>query len=391
MVGLTLKTRLAILVAGTALPLVLFASITAYREYINDRQEAEQYALGVARSVRISLDGELRSEISALRTLSLSQPLETGDLVAFREQAERFLSQFPEGPNLSVADASGQQLLNMRAPPGQALPPRADQATTELVIKSGQPHVSNLFVGAVSQRPIATVNVPVFQNGRVVKDIAFTASIETFRKIASEQRPNDQWVITILDGTGTIIARDPSAEAFFGKKVSPTLLPKILAEREAITETVSLEGIRLLTAFTRSEVSDWRVAVGLPVTFITTPLWTSLALTLFVGLCCVLIGLLFAVRLATNIARAEALHNVMLNELNHRVGNTLAIVQSIAAQTFSLTTDPKEARKAFDSRLVALAEAHRVLGEEKWKSATLRILFSACCSLTGLRKMFACI
>jgi len=57
--------------------------------------------------------------------------------------------------------------------------------------------------------------------------------------------------------------------------------------------------------------------------------------------------------------------------LNHRVKNTLATVQSIAAQTFRGQTDPA-ARAVFDARMAALSTAHNVLVEDNWESASLR-------------------
>ena len=49
-----------------------------------------------------------------------------------------------------------------------------------------------------------------------------------------------------------------------------------------------------------------------------------------IDLVLLLTGLAFAVRMATTIARGEALHNLLIDELNHRVKNTLAILQAIA-------------------------------------------------------------
>jgi two-component sensor histidine kinase/CheY-like chemotaxis protein len=70
--------------------------------------------------------------------------------------------------------------------------------------------------------------------------------------------------------------------------------------------------------------------------------------------------------------RAEAQRELLLAELNHRVKNTLAVVQGIAHQSFK-ETDP-EARKAFEGRLVALAVAHNLLTRANWESASLEQL-----------------
>jgi PAS domain S-box-containing protein len=63
---------------------------------------------------------------------------------------------------------------------------------------------------------------------------------------------------------------------------------------------------------------------------------------------------------------------VLINELNHRVKNTLATVQAIAAQSLRPDRDGAEAREAFESRLLALSRAHDVLTQESWQTAGLR-------------------
>ena len=72
--------------------------------------------------------------------------------------------------------------------------------------------------------------------------------------------------------------------------------------------------------------------------------------------------------------RAEEHQKLLINELNHRVKNTLAIVQGIAAQTLKGETVPAEIRQAFESRLSALAAAHDLLTTENWETAPLRQL-----------------
>ncbi|HEX7943608.1 MAG TPA: HWE histidine kinase domain-containing protein, partial [Phenylobacterium sp.] len=69
--------------------------------------------------------------------------------------------------------------------------------------------------------------------------------------------------------------------------------------------------------------------------------------------------------------RAEEHQQLLINELNHRVKNTLATVQSIAVQTLRPGRGPVEAREAFVSRLIALSTAHNVLTAERWESADL--------------------
>ena len=68
---------------------------------------------------------------------------------------------------------------------------------------------------------------------------------------------------------------------------------------------------------------------------------------------------------------AEALQRLMVNELNHRVKNSLAAVQSIAMQTLRGATDPEAARHMLDQRICSLARAHDLLTARNWSGAVL--------------------
>ncbi len=68
---------------------------------------------------------------------------------------------------------------------------------------------------------------------------------------------------------------------------------------------------------------------------------------------------------------AEAHQKLLLDELNHRVKNTLAIVQSIALQTARHSAGPEDFNRALIARIDALASAHDLLTEASWQSASL--------------------
>lgn len=69
--------------------------------------------------------------------------------------------------------------------------------------------------------------------------------------------------------------------------------------------------------------------------------------------------------------RSEDQRTLLINELNHRVKNTLATVQSLAAQTLRNTERSADARELFESRLAALSRAHDTLTDENWESVGL--------------------
>ena len=69
--------------------------------------------------------------------------------------------------------------------------------------------------------------------------------------------------------------------------------------------------------------------------------------------------------------RQQRHRELLINELNHRVKNTLATVQSLAMQSLRDAATPAEGREALEARLVALAKAHDVLTQEQWEGASL--------------------
>ncbi len=69
--------------------------------------------------------------------------------------------------------------------------------------------------------------------------------------------------------------------------------------------------------------------------------------------------------------RAEEHLRLVVHELNHRVKNNLAMVQSIASQTFRGAEDLQEAQGRFSERLVALAQANDLLTGERWTGISL--------------------
>lgn len=68
---------------------------------------------------------------------------------------------------------------------------------------------------------------------------------------------------------------------------------------------------------------------------------------------------------------ADRHKRLLINELNHRVKNTLAVVQAMARQTFKTDAPRNVQFEAFEGRLSALAQTHNLLAAESWQAASL--------------------
>lgn len=362
------------LVSATLLPLILFAVGLVYFYHERGRDAAFNRVLDTVRSIRLVMDSEIGNITAGLEVLALSQALQRDDVEGFRRDALAFTQRFPEESSVLLSDSSGHQIINTRVPAGTPLPDRRNLEASEEVFRTGKPAYSRLFTGSVIGKKIITIDVPVMRDGKVIYSMSFNPPVAMFQSMVEQQQPGNEWTISIFDRLGINMARVPNPENTVGQRASPTLFEQMFKSNEAKIETVSLEGVPLLTAFTRSQLTGWTVAAGISARSLTAPLWHTVAITSVIGTGLLAIGLFFAINMAARIARSEAINTLLINELDHRVKNTLASVQSIAMQTFQPGINGTEARKSFDSRLVALGRAHSMLNEEKWRSANINTI-----------------
>lgn len=352
------------------LPLIVFAVGIVFHNYEQDRKEATQRVLETARNIRLVLDSEVQRMTGGLQVLAQTDSLRNSDFASFRRIAQGFLDQYGKDGVLVVADRQGRQMFSSITTDTASLPLRNNVAIIEQVYSTKRPQYSNLFTGAVKRRPIVTVEVPVMRDGQVLYDVCFSPPINIFQTIIETQRLNQDWTISIFDGEGISFARVPNTSDAVGQRASSSLRAEMARRDEATFRTVSLEGVPLITSALRSRITGWTVAAGVAEGSLVAPLWRTLAITSVIGGILLMVGLGFALRMATTIARGEMLHDLLIEELNHRVKNTLAIMQSIATQTFRSAS--RAEREKFEGRLGALAEAHNLLSTAKWQGSDLQ-------------------
>jgi len=76
----------------------------------------------------------------------------------------------------------------------------------------------------------------------------------------------------------------------------------------------------------------------------------------------------------TDVRTGMKRQQILLDEINHRVKNTLATVQSIARVSLSSATTMEDYAEAFERRLIALSGAYNLLTENNWEGADLRAI-----------------
>lgn len=88
------------------------------------------------------------------------------------------------------------------------------------------------------------------------------------------------------------------------------------------------------------------------------------------------IGLHAVARDVTEQRAFDEQQRLLINELNHRVKNTLALVQGLAQQSFKRDRTVAEGQEAFHARLAMLAAGHDLLTRQNWEGVTVVDLVS---------------
>ena len=75
--------------------------------------------------------------------------------------------------------------------------------------------------------------------------------------------------------------------------------------------------------------------------------------------------------------RIQEQQKLLLRELSHRVGNTLAVLHSVFRRSARHASNVQELEDAFEARLMNLAATHKLLSEDNWRSAAISDLVRA--------------
>jgi PAS domain S-box-containing protein len=273
----TIRQWLAMLLAALVVPTAAAVIALFVQSYQRERAGIERATLGVSRALMQAIDRELASAEGAMQALATSPNLDHGDLRAFYGQATEVLHYRP-GNILLLADSQRRQVVNTHLPFGVPLPRHGNPRLLQRVIESGKPAVSDLYVGPTVQRLLTSVDVPVLRGGRVVYVLSMQYYGERLGAILERQNIPQDAVATILDSRARIIWRSLNWNARVAEYASPALAAALLAPgSEGIVDEPGPGGVRFVTVFSQSSVSNWAVAIALHPSALKAALWRSLA------------------------------------------------------------------------------------------------------------------
>ena len=279
--SLSLQARLVILLLVTVLPLVGVASFGIVRILDGERAQIERDVKERVEILCGAVDREIGSVQVSLQILASSPNLLRGDMEAFASQIREALK--VQGLAIGLHDATAEEIVSTTRPYGELPPRRTNRATVDQIVKTGKPHISNLFTGRVMQRPILTVGVPVLQDGKVVYVLTMALDPAHLSAILEQQNIPPEWTAGILDRKGIIVARNRDLERFLGQPATAALRERIAGAVEGWFPNVTSEGLGVYAAFRRSPITGWTVAIGIPKAAVDGPLRRAYWLALVGG------------------------------------------------------------------------------------------------------------
>ncbi|MEO5961287.1 MAG: cache domain-containing protein [Opitutaceae bacterium] len=287
----SVRGRLILLVAAIAVPAMLLVAVLVARAYRNERQTVAEQLLGTARAVSLLVDQHIAETEALLKGLALSRSLEERDFVVFDQKARTLV----DGKDrwIVLTDLEGQQLVNTRVPPGEPLPKSILDGEFKRTLAAGRTYVSNVVIGTAVKAPVFYVSVPIKAGGEAPLVLSLVFDPAAFGRTLQVDQIAFANIVTVVDRTGTIVARSLNSERFVGRKATPDIVAAITTETSGIRASVTLEGVPVVAAFNRAAVSGWSAAIGAP----TSELYASarkllwLALALSAGLLLVAAGM----------------------------------------------------------------------------------------------------
>jgi two-component sensor histidine kinase len=413
----TLRGQLLPLVSLVAASLIALATIVVWQDHEGDKERAEEQLRDQAVALALAVDREFDRTEAALHVLGSSLALDLGEPDRF-EAHMRAASDALGGQPITLVAPDGREVLSTLWAPGERRPDVAGSATARRVFANGRSEISDLHWGPSAGRHVISAAVPVFADGQVRPAYALCLYLrrDLLVRILAEQGAREGWNGAILDRGGAFVARTRRDDEVVGRPAPGRVLAALALRESGVLggDQRNPEGEPAVVAYARGPFSGYAVVVGVPEESFLAPhraaLWQTLGVGGLIAAAGLLLALLLARRIAASLrvlrmlgegagglpdrmpragvrevddvvrllADASRRRALLVAELNHRVKNTLATVQSVAAQTLrSARGDTVRFTHEFGQRLQVLAAAHNLLTAHSWGRTDLTAVVQA--------------
>ena len=280
----SLSWRLGVSTLVIVLPLVLFALMMVGWIAHDEREAERKQLIGNAYGFADTVGREINAYFLLSAALSHSKLLQRGDLAGFADQARDTLAEAP-GVKLIVSTADGDPVLSLPPEPSDLPLLRNRSALVRRAFESGSPFLSDVNADPALPEANASIETPVFRDGKPAYEIAMLLSLKKFRDLTQRQNFPSDWLSGIVDRQGAFVARIPVGSGRPGTLASAEFRDATRRLPESTVTHNSIGGRKVVSAYAPVE-GGWTVGVaadarGLgigPGAFLLTSLLASLAI-----------------------------------------------------------------------------------------------------------------
>lgn len=256
---MSIRSKLVMLVLAVLTPALLAAALAISYVYEEQRNMVERGMREATRALALAVDRDLSRRQAIVATLATSPALTRGDLQEFYQQARQVAPTWDSSLVLYALD--GRQLLNTRPPFGDALPVRPSSTEEEM---NTVEVISNLYMSQTSNQLSFAVRYPVLRDDKLLYVISMSSTARQLSDLMVEQRLPVGWLGVVVDRNGRIVARSRDAELHAGRNASGPLAQHLIQRAEGFVKNESLDGVPMLSFFSRAPVSRWSVVIAQP-------------------------------------------------------------------------------------------------------------------------------
>ncbi|UFZ04529.1 PAS domain-containing protein [Bradyrhizobium ontarionense] len=345
---LSIKGRLLLLAGILFLPCVGLIAYVIVSMAQSADASIRRGLLYAAQAISGAVDAELRRYVALADVLAKSPDLRADDLAQFEAEARRVGLVSGEGW-IIVSDADGRLLLNTLARPGRPLGERTAEGlrSQARAFESGKPSISDIFPGPNSGEWVATVDVPVFKDGKPFRCLSMAMPASNYTRLLAQQQLPADWLVGIIDGEGRYVSRIPKNATAAGQPASVGW--RAHARVTGVSEFPSIEGDPVINANAHPQLSDWVVGVGMKQAAFAQAISSTVKTATIAATTICALALLLAAAIGTSIARPLG---------------SIAVTSSTPGEAAPF--DPPEVR-ALNARLAAAeqaqAESARIIQE----------------------------
>ena len=256
----SLSWRLGVSTLVIVLPLVVFALIMV-GWIAHDQREAERKQLiGDAYAFADTVGREVNAYFLLSAALAHSKLLQRGDLTGFADQARDTLAEAP-GVKLIVSTADGDPVLSLPPEPSDSPLLRNRAALVRRAFESGSAFLSDVNADPALPEASASIETPVFADGKPAYEIAMLLSLKTFGDLMQRQNFPPNRLSGIVDRQGAFVARFPVGSGRPGTLASVEFRDATRSLPDSTVTHNTIGGQRVVSAYAPVE-GGWTVGVA---------------------------------------------------------------------------------------------------------------------------------